>query len=69
MTCRSKEPLVLDLCRTGGCCPTARVHQDHVEIEVPTGELGTIIRDGKTIRVLKLDKAQVDLLAMEMGRR
>lgn len=68
-TCRSEGAVTMDLCRTGGCCPTATVFKDRVELEIPTAELGTVIRDGRTFRVLRLDKAQIDLLALEMRRR
>ena len=54
--CPSEEFVVLDLCRTGGCCPTARVFKGKVVIE----------EDGK--HVVTLTKDQVDQMSMEMRR-
>lgn len=66
MTTCPSEWKSLDLCRTGGCCPQAKVFKDHVEIAVPVVELGTIIEKRMTYRVLTLTKEQLQGLLSEM---
>jgi hypothetical protein len=54
--CRSEEFKMLDLCRTGGCCPVARVYKNKVVIE----------ENGK--HIVTLTKQQIDEMSMEMRR-
>jgi len=59
----------LDLCRTGGCCPTALVDKGGVTILLPTDEAVTLRRDGKAYYMINLDKSHVDRIAMEIRRK
>jgi len=68
-TCPS-ERVMLDLCRTGGCCPKAIVTKDVVDILVPASEMRITddVGDERHV-VVQLTKDQIDRIAVEMRRR